>query len=522
MPNPGDMIMDDQPILKRSAKWRSEQLTDKYIILMLLVFPVFWGFNGYSAITASKHVFFVTASCVWLLAITACGAVNMAKNGFHFKPVSLTQWSVIAFMAVSLISAAASPYGRSAILGAGRFDGLLTTLLYCAVFLGISVTAKPRIIYVYCLGFSVLACCVTAILQLLGFNPLLLYPDGLTYFDAHIKYSSEFLGTIGNAGLLAGLLCLAVPLLSAAYIIRGKKMDRLLIIPVCAAVFVLIESKIAGSAPALAFCVLISAPLLLRDTERISRAFLLLAAVAAVALASAVFRVEFEAGMTDAVFEFNTLQTALLTAAVFFLCISIWFRRTKLAPSPRSLSLIFVVLSCTALLSMLIIIYFWPGNTGSMYELSSVLHGQMSGQFGSSRVLIWQRVLELFPERPLLGGGPGTLALRLDVTFSRYVPETGKTMTTFVDNAHNEYIGYLANIGILGLIAYMAAISFSLYKMISSRKSDSLKTAFGCGVICYWIYGLFGLGLSLVAPIFWILWGILETRHNEQDFWRIK
>ena len=44
--------------VKRSA---AERISDGYIIMMLLVFPLFFGFSGYAEITLSKFVFFVAA-----------------------------------------------------------------------------------------------------------------------------------------------------------------------------------------------------------------------------------------------------------------------------------------------------------------------------------------------------------------------------------------------------------------------------------------------------------------------------
>ena len=49
----------------RAAEW----LTDRYISLMLLVFPLFTGFQGYGDITRSKYLFFLTVTSLWLLAL---------------------------------------------------------------------------------------------------------------------------------------------------------------------------------------------------------------------------------------------------------------------------------------------------------------------------------------------------------------------------------------------------------------------------------------------------------------------
>lgn len=509
--------MDGRPILKHPVRWRAEKLTDKYIMLMLLVFPLFWGFEGYSAITVSKHIFFVSATCLWLIGLIACAAFGISRRGFRFKSPGPARWPVLAFALACALSALLSPYAGESLLGAGRYDGLLTILLYCAVFLGVSLTAKPEVKYSYCLGISVFFCCIVAALQLSGLDPFGLYPNGYTYYDAHIKYSSEFLGTIGNSGLLAGYLSLSLPILAAVYVTRGAKADALLLIPAAFSSFVLAESKIAGAAVALVLCALVSAPVLLRDMGRVSRAFAALAASLLGVLAALAVNMGKNGGAAATILVFSKLQASALSALILCLIISAWSRRTKMEFSPRDLCVFFAALSVAAALAGLAAIYFWPGDSGTVFEISRVLHGEISDSFGSSRILIWKNALELFPERPLLGGGPGTLALRLDVTFSRFVPETGKTMTTFVDNAHNEYIGYLVNTGLLGLVSYLAAVFLGFYGWMKAAGKDALITSFGCGVIAYWIYGLFGLGLSLVAPMFWICWGLIAARRGDND-----
>ena len=54
--------------------------------------------------------------------------------------------------------------------------------------------------------------------------------------------------------------------------------------------------------------------------------------------------------------------------------------------------------------------------------------GLINDSFGSSRIRIWRAVWAAFRERPWLGTGAGTLSHRIDITFSRFVPETGETL----------------------------------------------------------------------------------------------
>ena len=149
-------------------------------------------------------------------------------------------------------------------------------------------------------------------------------------------------------------------------------------------------------------------------------------------------------------------------------------------------------------------------SSGTVFELRQFLRPAAQDSFGSSRLGIWRACLKLIPERPLLGGGPGTLALRLDIRFSRFVPETGQALSTFVDNAHNVYLGALVDTGFFGLFALLGVLAVSAVNGIRCRR-DPLILSILLGAVCCAIHAFFGLGLCLSAPLFWLLLGVIHT-----------
>lgn len=420
-------------------KLKPDWLTDKYIMLMLLVFPLWTGFKGYASLTFWKFIFFAAATGLWLLLL----AVSLLVGRRSLTRPPLCRICALAFMGAAALSAVLSPYGSATIIGASRYDGLVTLLLYGCIFLGVSAFARPKKEYIYALAVSSLLCCAVAALQLMRVNALGLFPEGYDYYDAGVYYSGAFLGTIGNVDVLAAYFSLCIPLFIAVPVMSGERRDLLLFIPAAACLAILLVSGVASGALALVFAVLVGAPYLAsaRGGRRLSRA-LALCSVLAVA-----------AG----------------------LCV----------------------------------VYFRPGSSGTLGELSQMLHGNIEDSFGSSRVLIWRETLSLVGERPLLGGGPDTLSLRTSLGFSRYVEASGVTLSSRVDNAHNEFLGYLVNIGALGLAAYLSVVVCSLVRVIKKRRADPLIPALGCALVCYLAQSFFGLGLCLVVPILWIIMGLI-------------
>ena len=163
------------------------------------------------------------------------------------------------------------------------------------------------------------------------------------------------------------------------------------------------------------------------------------------------------------------------------------------------------------------LLYLGRWESGALYEMNRVLHGELSDEFGSSRLRIWRETMALIPQRPLLGGGPGTLAARLEIEFSRYVPETGGTLTSFVDNAHNIYLGYLANCGVLGLLSYLALLLAAARAAFKTRRAP-MTAALLLGAVCAAVHGLFGLGLCLSEPFFWIVLGLICS---QKEVWSL-
>lgn len=413
------------------ARW----LTDKYISLMLLVFPLWTGTEGYAAITRGKFLFFAVLSALYLALLLPCALLVGEKP----RRARLPQWFALAFMAAACLSAALSPYGRAVILGSSRYDGLLTLLLYGGIFLGVSAFGEWKKYYVYLLAASASICSLVAIPQLLGGNPFGLYPGELTYFDANVRYTGEFLGTIGNTNLLAAFYCLCIPLFIWHALTHRALRDRLVLAAAALCLGVLIASRVASGAVALAAAAVVLMPYYVNYTSH-SRKKALIAAGCMAAL-------------------------------------------------------------CLAALAA---VYAYGGNSGTLHELSQLLHGHVEDSYGSSRVGIWRECLRLFGESPVTGGGPDTLVLRTDMTFSRFVEETGSTISTHVDNAHCEPLGYLVNLGALGLIPYLALCAESLRRFFRG-----CAPAAGGALCCYYVQSLFGLGLCIVVPLVWIYMGLV-------------
>lgn len=425
--------------MEKSARW----LTDKYICLMLLVFPLWTGFEGYGDITWAKFLFFAALTTLWLAALLLCALKYRRRP----RRPGAFELCVLAFMAAACLSSALSGRFAYTLLGSNRRDGLVTLLLYGCAALGVSRWGRPRERYVNLTALVSGLCCLVGVLQLLRVNALGLFPEGLDFYDSGTRYTGEFLGTIGNTNLLSAYFCLTIPLLALSALRSRGARRWLLLLPAagCLALLIIIRAE-SGLVGCLG-CALAVSPYYVNYTGR-KRA-----------------------------------------ARVLIYC------------------LVVLVILC------LLFIYLAPPEGGTLWELSEILHGRAQDGFGSSRVAIWREALRLFCARPLTGGGPDTFALRSELNFSRYVPETGVTLSTHADNAHCEPLGYLVNLGLAGFAAYACVVFTALRRWMRGA-----APAFGAALVCYLVQSLFGMGLCLVVPVVWIYMGLIcsDTKGEEK------
>ena len=114
-----------------------------YALALLTVYALFLPLGGYERMMEGKYRAFLLLSLGYVLAMTALGAWKAVR---WREPMCL---AVLAYFALTALSAALSPYGTAVLLGGTRRDGLLTAALYAAVFLLLARHLRPdrRLLY---------------------------------------------------------------------------------------------------------------------------------------------------------------------------------------------------------------------------------------------------------------------------------------------------------------------------------------------------------------------------------------
>ncbi len=127
------------------------------------------------------------------------------------------------------------------------------------------------------------------------------------------------------------------------------------------------------------------------------------------------------------------------------------------------------------------------------------------------RINRWHCAIRMFKEKPVFGWGPGTYQFK-------YAPFQHSDEKTIIStnagdggNAHSEYLGSLAESGLLGMLNYIIICILiylagtRTYHKLEDKKLKMIVSATLCGLVTYFIHGALNnfLDIDKIAVPFW-------------------
>ncbi len=242
---------------------------------MASVFLLAFGPGGYTDITRTKYTVFVVISGLYLLSLLLIWLTALIRRKrtmdspiSRFSGIGPVQGLLILFLLFCLISALLSPYGLHTLIGYHRYEGILTIVLYVLTFYFVSLYGRPKKWLLLLFALSMTVFCLICFGQFLGYNPFGLYPEGLTYYDANSAYRYQYLGTVGNVGLVAALLAVAAPVFFLSFLRLKGKSRYLLLFPFGCVLAVTFLSQVAAAYLAVFGGLLLLIPIAALKTKR--------------------------------------------------------------------------------------------------------------------------------------------------------------------------------------------------------------------------------------------------------------
>ena len=129
----------------------------------------------------------------------------------------------------------------------------------------------------------------------------------------------------------------------------------------------------------------------------------------------------------------------------------------------------------------------------------------------------WNAALALFSERPVVGWGPGTYQF-VYAPFQRSKDRTIiSTNNADGGNAHSEYLGPLAEQGVLGLIGVLGLLGFCLHwgfrlqRILTDREDRILAMGVFLGLMTYFVHGVLNnyLDTDKASALFWGFFAVI-------------
>lgn len=437
---------------------------------------------------------------------------------------AVTRTAAVIYIILTLISALCSDYFPETIFGSGRHEGTLTIAIYGLTFIFVSRHYRPHLLHAAVFGASVIAFDIISLLQAAGMNPFGLYPDGLSWADRNVKYSGEFIGTIGNADLVSAFLCVAIPLTA---VVGGHLVFGALKADIC----IKENNRKRNGDDAGNECDDFRSSVEGSGTLPVGIICLTAAALSLVLLA--------------------VIKVTACLLAMAFVCLIAAPVAAYIFSDAKKRKIIAAYLAALVLASCAAgaFIYAETSLPGTAGELHEIMHGNIDDSFGTSRIYIYRNILERVPFHLLLGTGPDTIG-HMDIEpFQRYDAERGVMVTARIDTAHNEFLNVLACQGIAALCAYVAfalgVMAAALCGMVNcaaalrgrvgsaaalrgdvncaavfarpgggagysdAAAAAAASTALALSVTAYLVQSMFSFSSCTTAPYFWITCAIL-------------
>ena len=487
----------ESDLLKRRSSTYWEGYTRAFALVMLLVFPLLMGLNGYTAITEGKYILFKILSFAYIggCALIVVGFTMVKKDwrsrrAEGFQKLSWPQILLMAWAAWGLLSALISPY-ENLWEGQSRYEGVLSMLLYTAVFVLVGFWGEYSRLYLPAMAVMALAQGVVSILQICGVD--LIYPQGYDF------RSTLFVGFVGNIDCMGGIVAVTVPALVCGFILLKNRWRYAMLagaaILFAVEIFIDVDSAKMGLLTAL----VVALPFLLTERRHVKNTLYAGAVLAAVMGICKWLNLPHHTRGSAALLCVLLGAAALMGAAGFFTdrC------KLRIALPAKTIRLIVLGAEVLAVIAALLYVSHYSGGNTLLMNARDLLHGHLSDDAGNYRGFVWKACLVLMGEKPILGYGPGSF-MEVFAPYNR--PELG----VVYDFAHNDFLQIGVCMGCVGLALYLAFIVVLAVRVLKNADRCPLLVIFASSAAGYLVHSFFGFSIAIVAPVFWVLAGLME------------
>lgn len=490
-----------QPLSRVRA---GEAWTGLFGLFFLSAFVLWVPATGYSSIVGPKHNLFLWACGVFFPVLLVLAFFSRPRWG---KGKLLPLIFAGVTLGLFFVSALLSEHQEVAWVGSRRHEGFVTLGLYLLIFAASALWGRLGKAHVRALCLTAALMLALAAAQFAGLNPLHLYPKDYIFHDRGLRYSGEYLATIGNSDLLSAFLTMAVLFLLGTYA-AGKAGLPALLGAACAWMTLMLSEVTAGPAAVLG-CLAVCLPVCLWQGLGIRRMGDIGAVLLAGAAGKAMLGYAYDGKKLAFFFSFGPLPALLLLGTLGALVLAVFLHRADERPRKRLAAAVGILYGAAAL-GVLGFLWFYSGGNEALRGLHLLVHGNPPDTLGSSRIRIWREALQLGRQHPLFGVGPDCYRFYSQIVFTASGPNGVRT--TSVDAAHCEYLNLWVNTGLPAMLAYLGMVLSAILPALKKPNPRTLPLLLPS--LGYAIHALFGISQSVVSPVYYLFLGCLVYACN--------
>ena len=383
------------------------KITEVYIVVMIMLFPLLVNSTGFFRILEAKYSYFLIINTIYISVLFVIILYYwLFRNTNIFKEIKLhkIQWAVIVFLVINIISTILSPFLKeyNLFVGVGRAEGLISITLYCLSFLNITMFGEFKERYIVYFSVASITVSSVAILQYIGFNPFNMYQNGIG------THNVSFIGTIGNIAFVSAFYCIYLTISMASYVFieEDKKYIKIIhLLSIYMGFFIFEVLDVLGGAVAFCGTLVLTIPFIITNSKRLSRLLIVGAMILLGYLTNIIVNpvYYYDIGKLKLDFQINEIAIALLAVIVIFIGLAhvLKNREFDISKNKKVIKLFYLALVLCVVIGVATI-YFVNFSDGFLYEIHEILHGNLDDDFGTYRIFLWKRSLSLVKDYPII------------------------------------------------------------------------------------------------------------------------
>ena len=486
-------------LYERNAESHWEKLSKWFAIIILGVFPFLMGARKYENITLSRYIWFCVLTLAYVFGVLLIlVGFSLSKKSWvkrkaeGFQRLDISQWLMIAYVGWAAISSFVSPYRQDTWLGQGRYEGLLTIILYCLIFVLLSFWGEYTNLYAYAMGIMAAAIALLSFLQMCGID--FLTPEGYTVWD------TKFFATIGNIDCVSGIGAIVIPALFCAFVLLNSAWRYICLSGFALYFYLQLFVDVDSGKMGLLLAFVVVLPFLLDRWKRMMRTAVGFGTLLLVYAAEKLLPIT-QKGIA-LVFTKKAAIALILGAILVVLGIVFEKEERSLRWSEKQMRRLVWIVLLILLAAAVILVYTYQGNSRLLLEIQQVLHGELADNAGNRRGIVWKLSVQFIKEMPIFGSGPDTYLAR---SYPYY--QSGQLIEVY-DFAHNDFLQVGVCLGLGGLLIYVAWIISMAIRLLKKARTNPLLLIFGSAMVGYIGHVFFSFSIALVTPLFWVLAGL--------------